>query len=126
MLISKPFPCNKCGQCCQRVNLAPETHFLDRGDGVCRHYDALGKGCNIYNHRPDICRVDRQFQLIYSQRYSWEEFVAANLEVCDLLQADSHSLLDMAQQPGANEAVIRTGDFSNAAIEGPSIPATPI
>lgn len=78
----KEFPCVKCGLCCQLVHLATETRFLDRGDGVCRHFDAGSKGCLIYEDRPNICRVDRQYDLHYFQNYSWDEFVAANLEGC--------------------------------------------
>lgn len=80
-----PFPCVQCGLCCQHVNLAEETRFLDRGDGTCRHYNAVSKGCNIYDRRPDICRVDLQFQLNYARLYTWEEFVALNLAVCHRL-----------------------------------------
>ncbi|WP_236614258.1 YkgJ family cysteine cluster protein [Stutzerimonas azotifigens] len=98
ILTLEPFPCDKCGLCCQRVNLAPETQFLNRGDGTCRHYDELEKGCGIYDQRPDICRVDRQYKLNYSKRYSWGDFVAANIEVCLALQAEAqekkHSSLD--------------------------------
>jgi uncharacterized protein len=67
--------------------MAPETRFLDRGDGVCRHYDAQSNGCSIYEQRPDICHVERQYALNYSRRYSWDEFVAANIEVCSTLQS---------------------------------------
>lgn len=83
------FPCNQCGLCCQHVGLALETRFLDRGDGVCRHYDMASRTCRIYAQRPDICRVDRQYTLNYSQSFSWETFVALNLEVCAALQAQS-------------------------------------
>ncbi|MFJ5485390.1 YkgJ family cysteine cluster protein [Pectobacterium actinidiae] len=82
------FPCSQCGLCCQRVNLAQETRYLDRGDGTCRHYDAASKECRIYHQRPDICRVDLQYQLNYIHLYSWEEFVALNLSVCRQLNND--------------------------------------
>lgn len=80
------FPCTKCGVCCQNVNLATETQFLDRGDGTCRNYDAATKGCGIYEERPDICRVDKQYTIHYAQQYTWNEFVALNLQACELLQ----------------------------------------
>ncbi|WP_390195499.1 YkgJ family cysteine cluster protein [Brenneria goodwinii] len=83
------FPCTRCGLCCQRVNLAQETYYLDRGDGTCRHYIAASKGCSIYHERPDICRVDLQYRLNYARFYSWEEFVALNLAVCRQLN-DEH------------------------------------
>ncbi|PWC18958.1 YkgJ family cysteine cluster protein [Brenneria corticis] len=79
---ASPFPCTQCGLCCQRVNLAQKTRYLDRGDGTCRHYDAASKGCSIYHERPDICRVDLQYRLNYARFYSWEAFVALNLTVC--------------------------------------------
>ena len=80
----KPFPCNQCGKCCSNVHLSELTQPLDRGDGVCRH---LGKDmrCNIYDTRPDICRVELQYQLNYSKQYSWDQFVAVNVEVCESL-----------------------------------------
>jgi len=83
---SQSFPCARCGLCCQNVHLAAETRFLDRGDGACQHYDADTKGCAIYNERPDICRVDRYYTTHYAQQYSWDDFVALNLEVCATLQ----------------------------------------
>ncbi len=82
----RTFPCSKCGLCCQHVHLAEETRFLDRGDGTCRYYDATSRQCSIYNERPGICRVHQQYEQRYVQQYSWEEFVAVNLQVCTLLQ----------------------------------------
>lgn len=67
--------------------MAPETQFLDRGDGTCRHYDLISKGCTIYAERPDICRVDRQYTIRYAQQYTWGEYVSLNLQVCSYLQA---------------------------------------
>jgi len=80
------FPCTQCGLCCQHVNLAPETQFLDRGDGTCWHYEAASKGCSIYHERPAICRVDLQFSERYCEHYSWDQYVRLNLEVCRILQ----------------------------------------
>lgn len=81
------FLCNQCGLCCQNVHLAAETHFLDRGDGTCRHYDDTSKLCLVYNSRPDICRVDLQYKLHYVRIYSWDEFVTLNVQVCQQLAA---------------------------------------
>jgi uncharacterized protein len=83
-----PFPCVQCGLCCQRVNRSSETHFLDRGDGTCKHYDATSKGCSIYEDRPDICRVDLQFTRNYAHLYTWDEFIELNLTVCRELIAE--------------------------------------
>ncbi|MGD7035142.1 YkgJ family cysteine cluster protein [Methylotuvimicrobium buryatense] len=86
------FPCTQCGLCCQHVYLADETRFLDRGDGICRHYSADSRQCTIYDKRPDICRVDRQYVQHYASLYSWEEFVALNLQVCRQLETQSKNL----------------------------------
>lgn len=80
------FPCTQCGQCCRNVHLAQQTRYLDRGDGACQHYDDAGKQCLIYATRPEICRVDRQYQLNYAQRMSWDTFVRLNVHVCESLQ----------------------------------------
>jgi Fe-S-cluster containining protein len=85
--LSKEFPCSQCGLCCQQVHLTNETRYLDRGDGVCRHYDKPSKLCSIYDKRPDICRVDLQFGQTYSNQYSWDEFIAVNLIACEFLQS---------------------------------------
>lgn len=68
------FPCNQCGLCCRNVHLTEQTQYLDRGDGACRHYSDADKHCLIYETRPDICRVVRQYQMHYAQRFSWEAF----------------------------------------------------
>ena len=87
--VTQAFPCNQCGLCCQHVHLADETQFLDRGDNICRHYSEASRCCTIYDNRPDICRVDRQYALHYASHYSWEEFVALNVEVCRQLETQS-------------------------------------
>ena len=80
------FPCYKCGLCCTHVNVAEATRFLDRGDGICYHYNDAKNLCSIYEDRPDICRVDKQYTLNYSHQYSWEDFVQLNLLACELLK----------------------------------------
>ncbi|PAA02519.1 YkgJ family cysteine cluster protein [Pseudomonas fragi] len=83
------FPCTQCGLCCRNVHLAEQTRYLDRGDGACRHYSDADKHCLIYETRPDICRVDRQYRMHYAERYNWQEFVKVNVEVCRLLQSQA-------------------------------------
>lgn len=106
------FPCSQCGLCCQHVHLAEETRFLDRGDGTCRHYDTASRGCSIYAERPDICRVDRQYEVNYAQQYTWEDFVTLNLQACELLQkgtaykppAEGATLIFCSKNPGEHTA----------------------
>ena len=83
------FPCYQCGACCKHVYLVAETQFLDRGDGICRHYNVSTKSCTIYATRPDVCRVDTQYALRYSEKYTWNEFITINIQVChDLEELD--------------------------------------
>lgn len=79
------FPCNKCGKCCTNVHLSKITSFLDRGDGACRHFDCGTKLCTIYAARPDICRIDLQYETNYAEHWSWDDFVESNLAVCKSL-----------------------------------------
>lgn len=86
MTLSPTFPCNQCGACCRHVNRAVETRYLDRSDGVCRHYDEISKQCNIYEQRPLICQVEKQFLLNYQDQYSWPEFIDMNQIACRILE----------------------------------------
>lgn len=61
---------------------------MDRGDGICIHFDEAKKQCKIYANRPDICRVDRQYEVTYQHMMTWEGFVEINQAACRKLQAD--------------------------------------
>jgi Fe-S-cluster containining protein len=82
----KAFPCTQCGKCCQHAGSIPETAGMDRGDGTCRHFDEKNRQCAIYGSRPDICRVDRQYEMNYHHTMSWEEFSFLNEMACKILQ----------------------------------------
>lgn len=85
MKLHPPFPCNRCGACCRHVNRAGETQCLDRGDGICRHYQTDSHLCAIYDKRPQICRIEDQYLLNYQSQYSWQEFIALNQAACLIL-----------------------------------------
>lgn len=51
------------------------------------YYEELSKGCSIYADRPDICRVDKMYNLRYSHLYNWDEFIRINLHVCTNLES---------------------------------------
>lgn len=80
----KIFPCSKCGECCRHINLIPQLSEFDRGDGICIHLS--GNLCDIYEQRPEICRVDVMYQKYYSEQYSRDTFYRLNMEVCSKLQ----------------------------------------
>lgn len=77
-----PFPCNGCGKCCRLVDRSPETAWLDRGDGTCRHFDEAAHRCTIYAQRPLVCRVQDYYTVHLADRIAWDDFVQANLAIC--------------------------------------------
>lgn len=83
--ITKPFPCTACGKCCRNVGQSEQTAFLDRGDGVCYHFNEQTNLCSIYENRPLVCRVEEYYKTYLSDIYEWDEFVKINLEICEKL-----------------------------------------
>ncbi len=83
------FPCTQCGLCCQRVDRSEETQFLDRGDGICKHYDEQSRYCRIYDDRPAICNVETMYKKHYVSYYDWDQFVEMNMNVCLGLQLEN-------------------------------------
>lgn len=79
------FPCTQCGACCRHVDLSELTAYLNRGDGVCRHYDINTRLCLIYEQRPDVCRVDTYYKQHFQERINWDKFVELNLIACEQL-----------------------------------------
>ncbi|WP_408869623.1 YkgJ family cysteine cluster protein [Commensalibacter oyaizuii] len=84
--MTSKFPCYKCGCCCQHVNLSEETLDLDRGDGVCQFYEESTRLCSVYKNRPEICQIDLQYKMKFSNVYTWNQFVELNLEACKKIQ----------------------------------------
>ena len=74
------FPCTKCGLCCQNISSIPELKDYDLGTGICKYFDSITNGCEIYENRPLICRVDKMFDLKY------HKFYPAVTEQCYLLR----------------------------------------
>ena len=71
-MIQDDFVCDKCGLCCRLIGgIAPLAAF-DRGDGVCSHL-ADGNLCDIYDTRPEVCRVKQMFRHV-SARMSRAEY----------------------------------------------------
>lgn len=79
------FICTKCGLCCRNIDKIPELAEFHKGDGVCIHLsdDNL---CDIYPIRPDICNVEKMFELNYKAMMSKEEYEKMNMEGCRVLQ----------------------------------------
>ena len=82
------FPCTQCGECCRRVDASEVTQPLDRGDGVCRHFDEATKGCAIYETRPLTCRVDAYYEAHLKDQVALDEYYRLNAELCNTMQAE--------------------------------------
>ncbi len=80
------FPCTSCGLCCQNISGIEELKDYDLGNGVCKHFNFDNYQCNIYENSPDICRVDRMFELVYNKEFTKMEFYIGNAKVCNYLQ----------------------------------------
>ena len=87
------FPCERCGQCCRRISGIPLYEDLDRGDGVCKHFNEKTNTCNIYENRPDKCRIDKMYEKYFFKQYSKSEFYRLNKEFCRKWQNEAKSNL---------------------------------
>lgn len=80
------FPCTSCGLCCRNIQSIVELKEYDLGNGTCKYFDIDNNSCTIYDDRPDICRVDKMFDIHFNQYFTREEFYMKNAEVCNAMQ----------------------------------------
>ena len=78
------FFCTKCGECCRHISVIAELSDFDDGTGVCVHLK--NNLCEIYDTRPDICRVDVMYERMFKDYYTKEEFYELNMQSCKILQ----------------------------------------
>ena len=83
------FNCDACGECCRHINLIPQLNEFDNGSGTCIHLK--GNLCDIYENRPEICRVDVMYKEHYSTQYTIEEFYNINYSACNILKQYKHN-----------------------------------
>ncbi len=81
----KPFPCTRCGLCCQHIDSITELAEYDIGNGCCRYY-SNAYGCQIYESRPTVCQIDKGYELFFAGILSHEEYYQHNAKVCNQLQ----------------------------------------
>jgi len=84
------FPCSGCGVCCQNITTVKELKEFDIGNGVCKFFDRKTNSCTIYESRPNICKVDKMFDIKYSNEFSKKEFYKLNARACNELQEKYH------------------------------------
>lgn len=80
------FNCDKCGLCCKTVSSNDFYKDLDRGDGICIHFDCDTNLCTIYEKRPIICRVDEFYKEFLMDVITKEEYFKLNYEACKILK----------------------------------------
>ena len=94
------FLCSQCGACCKiagTIKLMP-----DRGDGACVHL-LDNNLCSIYNVRPDICKVDKMFEIKSKQDpdLTLKQHYINNTKSChdliDLMGLDSEYKIDIEE-----------------------------
>jgi len=80
------FPCTGCGLCCRHIENIEELKDYNLGNGTCKYLNTITNNCEIYDERPDICKVDKMFNLKYYRYFSKVNFYKKNAEICNSLQ----------------------------------------
>jgi hypothetical protein len=78
------FPCTGCGLCCKNISTIEQLKDYDLGNGVCKFLK--DNQCSIYYTRPDICQIDKMFDIKYLKYFSREEFYEKNASICNSMQ----------------------------------------
>lgn len=68
------FKCDGCGLCCKAIN--------------CKHLTEDNK-CSIYDTRPDICNVDKGYDMYFKDKMSKLVWYALNYKACDDMKASN-------------------------------------
>ncbi|WP_214805553.1 YkgJ family cysteine cluster protein [Exiguobacterium sp. s46] len=80
------FPCSQCGLCCKSLDNSSIYDDLNRGDGICVHFDEQSNMCSIYEERPLKCKIDAMYQHHFYKFYSLKEYYALNEAACNELK----------------------------------------
>tara|TARA_R110002167_G_scaffold271836_1_gene478357 strand:- start:238 stop:531 length:294 start_codon:yes stop_codon:yes gene_type:complete len=77
------FLCSGCGACCMMAG--GYFGLPDRGDGACANLTQDNQ-CSIYETRPDVCRVDKLYELV-KKDITKKQLYIENTKAC-------HQLID--------------------------------
>lgn len=85
------FLCSGCGACC--LTAGGRFGLPDRGDGVCSNYNEKTKKCNIYENRPEVCKMNKFYLKVkkYIPFMNEKWFYKLNTRACHVL-IDKHGL----------------------------------
>ncbi len=103
------FPCTNCGMCCMRAGQVVESAraLISRGafdnnpyvqeiaafpygyaeGGRCEML-ADDNTCKVYDHRPDICSIEKTWKKYHSGEMPLEEYYSQTIVVCNELITD--------------------------------------
>lgn len=88
------FPCKACGECCRHV----DGHVsLDRGDGVCRHFDEQTLLCSVYESRPLACNVDKVYTTYFKQSLGPKAYYMTQAVACTMLHPDNSDMPQLTE-----------------------------
>lgn len=88
------FLCDSCGLCCQNISEIQELKTFHNGDGVCIHLNKENNQCTIYETRPNVCRVETMYDLVYHKEFeNKQKFYNANMTICNILKEKSQEKL---------------------------------
>ena len=79
------FECDRCGICCQHIDLIPQLKEFDSGNGRCIHL-LENNLCEIYLDRPEICNVKGMYELYFKGKISEDEYIRQNKMGCNELK----------------------------------------
>lgn len=79
------FECDKCGICCQHIDSIPQLKEFDSGNGRCVHLSENNL-CEIYMDRPDICNVEKMYEINFKGNISEEDYICLNKMGCEDLK----------------------------------------
>ncbi len=79
------FECDKCGICCQHIDLIPQLKDYDSGNGRCIHLLSSNL-CEIYSNRPEVCNIEKMYELFYRDIISKDEYIQKNKLGCRKLK----------------------------------------
>lgn len=79
------FDCKKCGQCCRNIGKTGLLKEFENEKGECIHLTENNL-CDIYESRPDICNVEKMFELFFKDKMTYDEYLTENYKACAKLQ----------------------------------------
>jgi len=93
MTMKDKFICSRCGLCCMQLHRNKMYKELDRGDGICKHFNVETKLCEIYLERPIICRIDDMYEKYFIQFFTKVEYYNLNYTYCLEFQGNKKEII---------------------------------